>query len=285
MKILILALSWLTILSAYGYYEGKPDLLPLEKRFSAADIRERPVSEKAQLLLGHLSLSIQSTELGLGDSALVHLQDARKAALEVFNEWKDTSKDLTGIPFGRLQDKEQGQNFYVPVLVGEGVREIYKEDSSRKEPRVEITDANIVTLSLRLNAKKTLEAIDGAIQEVRSKNYLKAKGQLNEIWANALVSESVVDEPIMIVWGNVVLAEQFLQMKQFKSARFTLGKAKENLKKLEAQKILSRDADEVKRLQKELDDLEKNLNEKSPKLLQRARNKLKEWGKKVKSWV
>ena len=116
------------------------------------------------------------------------------------------------------------------------------------------------------------------------KLFEKAKTALTGIIKDAIVEETVVTDPLIVVYDNLALAQNFIRTGQYASARYTLKNVKKGLTQLEKEKVESPDAQSVKTLNDEITELEKELEKNDPTLMQRVAHKFVAWGKTVKAW-
>jgi hypothetical protein len=285
----VLLMSSLSPGLCLAFYEPESRTLPLEERFSIDSETEKLASEGAQKLVGHISLASMSIDYRLKTSAVDHLQTAKAEASALLKTSKDEKAEMKGLPFGKLVYDlgAEEKKYYVPIWLGEGLSQEYKDHSKGKGKgsKLEIKKSTIIHSTVRLNLKRLLELLGKAQKELSEDNYDQAQMTIMMAMNDTLVSEEVVKDPLLTIWSNLVLANDFIERSEFKSARFTLKKAQEEIKRLDTDKVLKNDAKKSKDLHLEIDRLAKVLDDKDPGIMKKVKKKIKEMVQKVKSWA
>lgn len=279
---LIASFLMLTSLSAFAFDGPASKTLPLRERFKVTTIKEELVSQKAQKFIAYLSLATQSVFYGLKAPALSDIASAEKEAKILL---KDAAgmKAAQGLPLGKISGEDA--DVYVPVWVADGISEDLKAEKRFFKTRTTIENAKFVFVTVSLNMADTILMLEKARTAVKAEKYMDAMAALNEIKKQALVSESDVTDPVLTVWANLSLAEEFLYLKDYGNARYTLKQVKTELARLEKEKILSKDSAEVKVLENDIGGVEDALVKNSPTLAERGKAKIQAWKLKIKNWM
>lgn len=272
--------------NALALIETYPSSLSLENKFNLEFLEEQATSESVQKLMGHLSLAIISIDYKLKTSAIDHLESARAEADGLIKNVLNTSKELK-LPFGIFRyGKGSGEEeYYLPIWLSEGTSEKVIDHSKGKNSKIEIQEISIVQILVRLNVKRTLELLTQAQDDLGKDKYDTAKEKLEQIYDETIISENVVKDPLMMLWGNMVLARDFMSEGNYKNAKFTLNKVKISLKQLEKDKVLKKNEADVISLYQELEQISKELDQKAPGMMKRVKGKMKDWTIKMKQWI
>lgn len=268
-----------------AYYEPSSRVLPLRDRFTVSTAQDEIVSIKAQNLVGHLSLAVQSIDWQIKDSAQDHLKKARASAQNLLASQKLESTTIKNLPFSRMDMDQTDADYYAPIWISEAVEQEVEQTKSLLRPRTQVLDARIVTTTMQFNLKSTLLHIANAEKLLLINDLQNSRSEIVKVLEEGLVTETVIDDPTFTVWANIVVASDFIQMEDYKNARFTMGKAREGLKRLEKDKVLRSDSAAAKQLHTELENMAKILDERSPTVMTKIKNQLKSWKLKIKNWV
>ncbi len=283
---LVLLMAALTQGRVFAIDELGEPILPLEERFKLFGTVERAASESAQKMIGHLTLAQQSLEFKLKTSALNHLQTAKAEASFLLKEKINQSQELS-LPFGRVTF-EMGSGdtqIYIPVLIGEGFEGELDDLTMGKLEKVKIKNMSIVHRVVKLEMISAMKLMNSAQEQVENDQFNEASLTLDKLYAGMLVSEEKVKDPLLSVWANLVLAREFMNKSSYKSARYTLRRAQDELKRLEKEKVLKKSNLAAKELMSEIALLTKNLDEKAPGPWLKVKSKTKEWIGKVRTWI
>jgi hypothetical protein len=258
-------------------------VLPLEKRFSVLSVEEEFTSSTSRRMIGNITLAVQSVDYLLKKSALEHIEAAKKEAIKLSESPNLPSK--INLPMGHYKYDigKKERDYYLPIWTDTGINQrVVKQNSAIT--MVEVKEAFIIHTTVNLNLKTVGLMLEQAKKEITAGEFDKARLSLDQIFADALVSEEQVSDPVLTVWSNLILAEEFIQKHEFKSARYTLEKAQKSLKTFKKEKVLKMSNPEVKDLQAEIDLLVETLKKENPKLMDRIIGKTREWSGKVKKW-
>lgn len=282
-----LIVSFLLFITTVHAFNGPvTEILPLKKRFEIVTSDQKLSSESAQNLIGHLSLALLSLDYNLVESSRKHLADSEREARKLLASKIRETSELPGLKFNKFSYglEKISRDVYVPVIYSEDVNQEFIDHSFGKGEKLEIKNTSIVQSTMKLNFNITISHMVKARAELDKGNTSAGKTILETIFAEAIVSEQELNDPVLAVWSNIILARQFMDRGEFKKARFTLGKAKEGLRHLEKKEILSTYEEEATELHNEIDSLAKGLNEKSPGLLFKTKERTKLWIRKIKDW-
>lgn len=262
-------------------------VLPLQKRFETTSSVEAMASDRAQRLIGHASLANMAIDFRLKDSALQHLGSASAEAAGFLGAKGTVTGELQGVNLGKVTYDvgSADRDLYVPVWQSEAVREEFVDHSQGLGKKVSIQSSSVIQTTVNLNMKTTLAGLARAKDLLAKNDYAGAQGTIQELMKQVLVSENQISDPVLAVWSNLALAQEFIDKREFKSARFTLKKARAALVDLERAKVLTKDEDEAQELGDEIEALTKTLDEKSPGLFLRAKLKTRDWISRVKKWI
>ncbi len=262
-------------------------VLPLQKRFETTSSVEAMASDRAQRLIGHASLANMAIDFRLKDSALQHLGSASAEAAGFLGAKGTVTGELQGVNLGKVTYDvgSADRDLYVPVWQSDAVREEFVDHSQGLGKKVSIQSSSVIQTTVNLNMKTTLAGLARAKDLLAKNDYAGAQGTIQELMKQVLVSENQISDPVLAVWSNLALAQEFIDKREFKSARFTLKKARAALVDLERAKVLTKDEDEAQELGDEIEALTKTLDEKSPGLFLRAKLKTRDWISRVKKWI
>lgn len=240
----------------------------------------------AHKMMGHINLAYLALDIDMPKEALTHIDKAEALA----GRLKANAPSLTiqsTIKYGKVSyaSKDTAKNYYVPVVDDLFLLSDY-DTVYRHLQSIDLkeTDAGIVGLDLLVDLRKIAPALETAKADINKKNYEKAQTALAGIFKDAVVEETVLTDPLLVVYDNLALAKNFIQNGLFPSARYTLQNVKQGLAQLEKEKMESPKGDSVKKLNKEIAELETALAQKDPTLSQRVAHKFSAWMNTVKSW-
>lgn len=241
---------------------------------------------EAHKMMGHIHLAALALNIDLPKEALTHIDKAEALA----GRLKADAPSMTinsEFKYGKVtyQSKDTVKNYYVPIVDDIFLLSDY-DAVYRHLQSIDLneTDAGIADLEVLVDLRKIEPALEAAKQDVHKKQYEKAQTALTDIFKDAMVEETVVTDPLIVVYDNLALAQNFIRTGQYASARYTLKNVRIGLAQLEKEKMASPDAQSIKTLNKEITELEKELEKNDPTLMQRVAHKFSAWGKTVKAW-
>lgn len=265
---------------------NNPDL-PISKEISAIESKDKVTVRDVDKMLGHLSLAEQSMDLGMKASALENLQAADTLAKSLMKTRPEIIAKYR-FKYGKMGYTVgvEERDYYIPVAedIGFGAQ-FANLTKNPKAPKIEAQRLDIVRTTLQLNLNSVQKAIAEAKTQVNASNFTAARTSLEGVFNDALASVETVTNPVWSVWGNLVLAQQFINAKDYSSARFSLTAAQSELSKLESDGSLAQNATDAKALRTEIDSLNANLKSNDPTAMGKVHAALNRWTQKVKTWL
>jgi hypothetical protein len=281
------ALSLTLIQFAVASANDKASDLPISKEMANIEKKDETTIKNTNMMMAHLSFAAQAMDLQMKAAARKNLEEA-KHLCELIDKSKSDSTSKHEYNYGKTTYDVAGveKNYYLPVFDEVFIDGRFQEKSIwRKNPKVIEKNVALVHSSLQVNMNDVESSIATAQKFTSASQFESASKALDGIFKNAFSSEEVVTNPVWTVWGNLVLAQEFMKAGQFKNVRFALKSAKSDLGKLEKQNLLTKDGEEAKGLEAELQGIEKALDSRDPSMMKKIHTKLHTWALKVKSWV
>jgi hypothetical protein len=259
---------------------------PKSKNMKVETLNGREMSPEIHRMMSHLDLTMNSLELGMVDSASSHIASALSEVKSI--EVKSQSDKMkTVIPFGRFRYQWNGKEaeHFVPVWEGDAVTEIIDDASGGQMNKIAIRDVSINHILISLDMKATTALMNKALESLKMGNVPNAVSEIQQIYSETFISEELIEEPIALVWANILLSREMIEKRNYQAARYTLRRAETELRALERDKKNMPNQLESKEIRSEINSLYAILNEKSPGVMLKAKNKTLEWARKVKKWA
>ena len=187
--------------------------------------KERHVTAiEAHKMMGHINLAYLALDIDLPKEAMAHIDKAEALAGRLKADAPSLT-DKSVFKYGKVSYTSQDtvKNYYVPVVDDVFLLSDYDTVYRHfQELDLNETDAGIVELEILVDLRTIEPALEAAKQDINKKNYEKAKIALAGIFKDAVVEEVVVTDPLLVVYDNLGLAQNFIQNGQYASARYTL---------------------------------------------------------------
>lgn len=244
------------------------------------------MSREARRLMANVSIARLALAADMPDVARKHVYEALPVAEKLVTS---TSRFNVADPAlaARLtfNAKAGKRDFWLPIENSEFVvRTIDEALLKRHRPEIVAADARMVHVRINLDTANVLREVRAARDALVAGNFGVAMRALDSAQASAVSETEVVGLPVERVRDNLILARELARDKDFGSASFALGYAREALAEAEkADPTLNKSA-EVSMLSREIAQMQAQIKAREPSVLQRMERSLDGWVKKVEKW-
>ena len=232
-------------------------------------------------MMGYINLAYLALDIDLPQDAINHIDKAEVLADQVQANTPALMTDST-LKYGKVSFTSQNltKNYYVPVL--DDLFLLSEYDTVYRH--LQQTDAGVVNFDMLIDLRKIVPALKAGKQDLTRKEYRKAQATFAKIFHEAIVHETEITDPGLVIYDNLALAKNFIQNGLYPSARHTLRNVIKGLVQLEKESLDPTQAQGVNRLSTGIIQLDAELEKRDPAVMQRAGRQFLAWMKTVKSW-
>jgi hypothetical protein len=236
-------------------------------------------------MMGQINLAAVALDTKLPEAARANLDRASALAAQLEGTAPEV-QSKTQLKYGKVSYnfENQAKNYYVPIVDDLFLLSDYKSTFHAWKSRSDIdeTDAGVVLVTVSADLREIQKALDDAKTKLDAKEFAAAGAALNSIYADAIVDEVAVTDPLWAVHDNLALAQNLIREEHYKAARFALQHARKELAKLEKQR--PEDTGSIQQLDASIAKVEGELRQKDPSLTQRIDGTVASWMTTVRSW-
>lgn len=269
------------------YGETQIQHYPKELAVVSSQEMERIVQVKeVHKMMGYINLAYLALDIDLPQDAISHIEKAEALADQVQANAPSLMTDFT-LKYGKVSFTSQNlrKEYYVPVLDDLFLLSEY-DTVYRHLQSIDLqqTDAGVVNFDMLIDLRKIVPALKAGKQDLTRKEYRKAQAIFAKIFHEAIVHETEITDPGLVIYDNLALVKNFIQNGLYPSARHTLRNVMKGLMQLEKQSLDPTQAQGVNRLSTGITQLDAELEKRDPAVMQRAGRQFLAWMKTVKSW-
>lgn len=239
----------------------------------------------ANRFVKHISYARMELAMKHTDRAKQHIAEARNLETIISGETSE-QRNETDVKSGRvmLTYNDDYKYYYFPIETGTIP---HQKPSNpmwiQKGPA--ITDAEIVSLTLDMNAADALQYLDDAETAINQRDIKKADTDLAKLNDEVITDDDVATTSLDKASSNIALAHRFIMDSNYKGARYALGHADEALNEMEQDDTYKGHHDRVVAMRKQIKSLRATIDKNDRGMMQQADDKVEKWWKELKGWA